>query len=368
MKKVIYFISEDWVFLNHRLELAKKIQNKGYEITLITNVTHYKKTIEKKKIKVIPLKIERGSLNLRKSIKTVYRLIKIFKKIKPNIVHNFGLRQIVQGNIAAKISGVRKIFNSIIGLGSVFVSGNILIKTFITNLLRATLFFKNSNVLVQNKDDYYFFKKKIWIREKNLFINTTSGINLKKYNISKEPKGKITFLFASRIIKDKGIKELIEASRKLNKTFKNFQIFIAGKIDSQNPSSVSYDKIKSWDALNYIKYLGHINNMNELYKKIHVAILPSYREGLPKGLLEASASGKPIITTNVPGCRDVVINNKNGIVVNPKDIEELYLAMKKMINNKNLRIKMGKEGRNFIKKKFLIGNTAKNLVELYKNC
>ena len=135
MKKVIYFISEDWVFLNHRLELAKKIQNKGYEITLITNVTHYKKTIEKKKIKVIPLKIERGSLNLRKSIKTVYRLIKIFKKIKPNIVHNFGLRQIVQGNIAAKISGVRKIFNSIIGLGSVFVSGNILIKTFITMML-----------------------------------------------------------------------------------------------------------------------------------------------------------------------------------------------------------------------------------------
>ena len=230
------------------------------------------------------------------------------------------------------------------------------------------MLFKKSQILVQNKDDYIFFKKKIWIRKKNLHFNTTSGINLKKYTFSREPKGKIIFLFASRILKDKGVMELIKASKKLNKITKNFELFIAGNVDSQNPSSVSHEEIKSWEALDYLKYMGHVNNINDLYKKIHVAILPSYREGLPKGLLEAAACRKPIITTDVTGCRDVVIDGKNGILVNPKNSDELFLAMKKMVQNKKIRLAMGKEGRNFIKKNFLLENTVKNLIHLYKNC
>ena len=368
MKKVIYFVSEDWAFLNHRIELAKKIQKKGYKVILVTNITHYKKLIEKKKIKVIPIKIDRGSLNIRKSIKTIYKLNKIFKDVNPDIVHNFGLKQIVHGNISAQLAGVKKTFNSIIGLGSAFISNNFFLKFFVTNLLRFTLFFKNSHILVQNKDDYIFFKKKIWIRKKNLHFNTTSGINLDKYKVSKEPKGKIIFLFASRILKDKGIIELINASKKLRKITKNFELFIAGIIDSQNPSSISHEEIKSWEATDYLKYMGHINDINDLYKKVHVAVLPSYREGLPKGLLEAAAYGKPIITTDVTGCRDVVINGKNGILVNPKNSDELFLAMKKMLQNKKIRLAMGKEGRIFIKENFLIENTVKKLIHLYKYC
>ena len=367
MKKVIYFISEDWAFLNHRIEIAKKIQKKGYKITLVTNVTHYKKLIEKKNIDVVHIKIERGSLNFRKSFRTIFKLIKIFKKVNPDIVHNFGLRQIVHGNISAKIAGVKKTFNSIIGLGSVFISGNLLLKFLIINLLRLTLIFKNSKVLVQNKDDYIFFRKKIWIKKSKLHFNTTSGIDLKKYNCLKEPKGKIIFLFASRILKDKGILELIDASIKLRKISKKFELLIAGKIDTENPSSISYDKVKSWEALGFLKYLGHVDNMHELYKKTHVAILPSYREGLPKGLLEASAFGKPIITTDVTGCRDVVVNGKNGILVKPKNSDELFFAMKKMLENKKIRLAMGKEGRNLIKKNFHIDNTVNDLNKLYKN-
>ena len=367
MKKVIYFVSEDWAFLNHRLEITKIVQKKGYKIVLITNVSDCKNLIEKKNIEVIPIKMERGSLNIRKSIKTIYNLVKIYNKINPYLVHNFGLKQIIYSNIAARFSKTKKSFNSVIGLGSVFISGNFLIKFFAINALRFSLFFKNSKVLVQNKDDYIFFKKKIWIREKNLFLNSASGINLKKYTVSREPRGKIVFLFASRLLKDKGLLELIEAASKLRKITKNFKLYIAGKIDTENPSSLSHEEIKSWEACDYIKYIGYQNNMNEVYKQIHVAILPSYREGLPKGLLEAAAYNKPIITTNVTGCREIVIDGKNGIVVNSKNSEELYLAMKKMVENKKIRISMGKEGRMIIKKKFLLENTAKDLVNLYKN-
>ena len=200
-----------------------------------------------------------------------------------------------------------------------------------------------------------------------MHINTTSGVNLNKYPSLKEPKGKIIFLFASRILKDKGIRELIEASIKLSKVSKKFQLIIAGKIDSENPSSISHEEIKSWSVYNHINYVGHINDMNSLYKKTHIAVLPSYREGLPKGLLEAAAHGKPIITTNVTGCRDVVINGKSGIVVEPKNSEELFIAMKKMIQNKKMRLRMGKEGKILIKNKFLIDNAIGNLLKLYKN-
>mgnify|MGYP000551282618 CR=1 FL=1 len=136
-------------------------------------------------------------------------------------------------------------------------------------------------------------------------------------------------------MKDKGIIELIKASKKLSKITKKFELFIAGIIDSQNPSAVSHEEIKSWEATDYLKYMGHINDINDLYKKVHVGILPSYREGLPKSLLEAASSGKPIITTDVPGCNEIVKNEFNGLIVPPKDSNELMKAMKKLILNKS---------------------------------
>ena len=366
MKKIIYFISEDWVFLNHRFDLAKKIISSGFKLSLITKVSNYKKEIEEKKINVINLKTERGSLNIRKSIKDIYKIFKIYKEIKPDIVHHFGIRQIVHGNIASKLAKIKKSYNSIIGLGSVFVSGNILLKVFVLAVLKFALLVKKSYVLVQNQDDFNFFKKNK-LSNKNIFLLPGSGVDTNKFVKTKEPKGKIIFLFASRILKDKGIVELIEATKKLKSQKKKFEVFIAGSPDYQNKSTISHEQLKNWESLNYIKYLGQVEDMAELYKKIHVGILPSYREGLPKGLLEAASCGKPIITTDVPGCREIVKNEINGLLVPPKDSHELMKAMKKLILNKSLRISMGKKGRETIKKKFSNLKASKDLIDLYKN-
>jgi len=160
---------------------------------------------------------------------------------------------------------------------------------------------------------------------------------------------------------------LIEATKKLKSQKKKFEVFIAGSPDYQNKSTISHEQLKNWESLNYIKYLGQVEDMAELYKKIHVGILPSYREGLPKGLLEAASCGKPIITTDVPGCREIVKNEINGLLVPPKDSHELMKAMKKLILNKSLRISMGKKGRETIKKKFSNLKASKDLIDLYKN-
>jgi len=365
MKKIIYFISEDWVFLNHRFDLAKKIISSGFKLSLITKVSNYKKEIEEKKINVINLKTERGSLNIRKSLKDIYKIFKIYKKLKPDIVHHFGIRQIVHGNIAARLAGIKKSYNSITGLGSVFISGNIILKFFILTVLKISLLFKKSYILVQNKHDFDFVKKKL--PNKNNILLPASGVDTNKFLQTKEPKGNVIFLFASRIIKDKGIIELIEATKQLKSQKKKFELYIAGSPDFQNKSTISHVQLKTWESLGYIRYLGLVKDMEQLYKKVHVGILPSYREGLPKSLLEAASSGKPIITTDVPGCNEIVKNEFNGLIVPPKDSNELMKAMKKLILNKKLRISMGKKGRELIKKNFSNSKATKDIVNLYQN-
>ena len=365
MKKIIYFISEDWVFLNHRFDLAKKIISSGFKLSLITKVSNYKKEIEEKKINVINLKTERGSLNIRKSFKDIYKIFKIYKKLKPDIVHHFGIRQIVHGNIAARLAGIKKSYNSITGLGSVFISGNIILKFFILTVLKISLLFKKSYILVQNKHDFDFVKKKL--PNKNNILLPASGVDTNKFLQTKEPKGNVIFLFASRIIKDKGIIELIEATKQLKSQKKKFELYIAGSPDFQNKSTISHVQLKTWESLGYIKYLGLVKDMEQLYKKVHVGILPSYREGLPKSLLEAASSGKPIITTDVPGCNEIVKNEFNGLIVPPKDSNELMKAMKKLILNKKLRISMGKKGRELIKKNFSNSKATKDIINLYQN-
>ena len=365
MKKIIYFISEDWVFLNHRFDLAKKIISSGFKLSLITKVSNYKKEIEEKKINVINLKTERGSLNIRKSFKDIYKIFKIYKKLKPDIVHHFGIRQIVHGNIAARLAGIKKSYNSITGLGSVFISGNIILKFFILTVLKISLLFKKSYILVQNKHDFDFVKKKL--PNKNNILLPASGVDTNKFLQTKEPKGNVIFLFASRIIKDKGIIELIEATKQLKSQKKKFELYIAGSPDFQNKSTISHVQLKTWESLGYIRYLGLVKDMEQLYKKVHVGILPSYREGLPKSLLEAASSGKPIITTDVPGCNEIVKNEFNGLIVPPKDSNELMKAMKKLILNKKLRISMGKKGRELIKKNFSNSKATKDIINLYQN-
>ena len=365
MKKIIYFISEDWVFLNHRFDLAKKIISSGFKLSLITKVSNYKKEIEEKKINVINLKTERGSLNIRKSLKDIYKIFKIYKKLKPDIVHHFGIRQIVHGNIAARLAGIKNSYNSITGLGSVFISGNIILKFFILTVLKISLLFKKSYILVQNKHDFDFIKKKL--PNKNNILLPASGVDTNKFLQTKEPKGNVIFLFASRIIKDKGIIELIEATKQLKSQKKKFELYIAGSPDFQNKSTISHVQLKTWESLGYIRYLGLVKDMEQLYKKVHVGILPSYREGLPKSLLEAASSGKPIITTDVPGCNEIVKNEFNGLIVPPKDSNELMKAMKKLILNKKLRISMGKKGRELIKKNFSNSKATKDIINLYQN-
>ena len=365
MKKIIYFISEDWVFLNHRFDLAKEIILSGFKLSLITKVSNYKKEIEEEKINVINLKTERGSLNIRKSFKDIYKIFKIYKKLKPDIVHHFGIRQIVHGNIAARLAGIKKSYNSITGLGSVFISGNIILKFFILTVLKISLLFKKSYILVQNKHDFDFVKKKL--PNKNNILLPASGVDTNKFLQTKEPKGNVIFLFASRIIKDKGIIELIEATKQLKSQKKKFELYIAGSPDFQNKSTISHVQLKTWESLGYIRYLGLVKDMEQLYKKVHVGILPSYREGLPKSLLEAASSGKPIITTDVPGCNEIVKNEFNGLIVPPKDSNELMKAMKKLILNKKLRISMGKKGRELIKKNFSNSKATKDIINLYQN-
>jgi len=206
MKKIIYFISEDWVFLNHRFDLAKKIISSGFKLSLITKVSNYKKEIEEKKINVINLKTERGSLNIRKSLKDIYKIFKIYKKLKPDIVHHFGIRQIVHGNIAARLAGIKKSYNSITGLGSVFISGN---------KFEATYFLKKLNKDNKRKTFSKEFSGNIDFKVKEIIINKESLFNFS--GLGQIQEGKLHKLTAKANFSDNEILDISITPVSLNK-------------------------------------------------------------------------------------------------------------------------------------------------------
>jgi len=204
------------------------------------------------------------------------------------------------------------------------------------------------------------------INKKRTVLIRGSGVNLSDFNISDEPDGRITIMLASRMLWDKGIGELIEATKVLKSKKIDFRTILVGKPDTENPRSIPENILKTWHAKGIIEWWGYKENIPQILSKAHIIALPSYREGIPKGLLEAAACGKPIVTTDVVGCREVVKHLENGFLVKVKDVESLSHALEEMIKDSGLRQKMGAKGRILVEKHFSEQVVVEKTMELYR--
>ena len=370
--KLLYFITEDWYFCSHRLPHAIVANKAGFDVVVICNIAKHLNKIKKHGLRVIPIQLTRRSINPIRELFLLLKLTSIYRKEKPDIVQHVAIKPIIYGTIAAKLSGITAIFNSIVGLGYIFISKNILaniLKPIIKLALKWSLNQKNSFTILQNEDDKKFLRKKKIIGLKRLQIIPGSGVNTKQFSYSPEPKTTHKaplIVCVSRMLWDKGINELVKATKKLKERNINFKMALIGKPDPENPASIPLSQIQKWEKMKLIEYWGYVENIEQVYRKCHIVILPSYREGMPKSLLEAASASRPIITTNVPGCREVVKNQINGILVKVKTVNPLATSMKKLIKNKSIREKMGKEGRKIIKAKFSEEIITKQTIFLYK--
>jgi glycosyltransferase involved in cell wall biosynthesis len=355
MIKILYFITEDWYFWSHRLPIARAARDAGHEVIIVTRVNKHKERIESEGFRVIPIQLKRRGSNLFKELASLFEIIQIYYKEKPDIVHHVAVKPVLYGSVAGLITRVPSIVNAFAGLGYIFLNKG-LKSSFVRRFFVLTytlIFYSKSTVgLFQNPEDKAFFISAGIVGKKRTELIKGSGVDMSLFDITPEPTGVITILLAGRMLWDKGIGELVEASRRLHSKGVKCRIVLVGKPDTENPRSIPKDILQDWHGEGVIEWWGYQENMAEVLSKAHIVVLPSYREGVPKFLIEAAACGRPIVTTDVPGCREIVREGQNGFLVSAQDAKALADALEILIHNSDLRKRMGKRGRKIVAEEF----------------
>ena len=354
MKKILFFIAEDYSVLSHRLALLKMTRELGYEVVVATKVSNHKEQLESEGFKVIPIKnLHRSGLNPFKDLKLLHELFQIYRTEKPDTSYHVAFKPVIYGGLAALLTRVPHVIYALGGLGTLYLGQSLKVKIvrFAVNRIFSLLFHrKNSSLILQNDDD----AKSITglFPPKQLHMIRGSGVDINYYSPTPEPKGSIVITMAARLLWDKGVGELIDAARLIKEKQKDIQIHLYGEPDPENPNSVSLHELKNWHEEGIIQWHGPAKDSREAYRNCHIAVLPSYREGLPKGLLEAAASGRPIVTTDVPGCKDTVIDGVSGYIVPVKNANMLADRLLDLANSPNKRAAFGKRGRSLVEEQF----------------
>lgn len=372
MKTLLIITNVDWFLISHRLVLAKAAIRDGWKVYVACEDTGRSGEIGVEGIKFINFPLSRSGTNPFDEYKLYQRFKRLYSDVKPDVVHQITIKPVVYGSIAAQKVGVPGIVNAISGMGYMFTDGKIgLLQRVILYLMRNGSNRKNVSYIFQNEEDMAVLNEfKITDQCKSINLIRGSGIDLDVYSFSELPPvdEKIRILFPSRMLWDKGVKELKEATELLKENYRNkIQFVLVGMADDHNKSAVSSDFLKGWEEDDYVIWKGYCKNMIEMYRDSHIVILPSYREGLPKTLIEACAIGRPIITTDAIGCKDCVDEGINGFKVPIKNSRELADSLEKLIVNRDLMVKMGVEGRKKAEREFNIKDVISKHLEIYNS-
>jgi len=374
-RTLLFLVTEDWYFVSHRFSLAKAAKAAGYEIVVVTQVSRYADDIRAEGFRLIPIVFPRSIRRPWRDIRTLISIFRIYREIKPDIIHHVALKPVVYGSLMALFirrnsagSTSPVIINAMTGLGFVFTSQSLFARTMrilVIPLLRFLLRRKNSHVILQNRDDMEMLISGGFLNPEQVSLIRGSGVNTEKFKPHPEPDGMPIVLLVARMLHDKGVDEFVDAARQLRKDGIQARFVLVGGIDTENPSGIPAGTLVNWQKQGVIEWWGRRDNMPEVYHQAHVVCLPSYREGLPKVLLEAAACGRPIVATDVPGCREVVIDGENGLLVPVKDVDALADALKKLIEHPEMRKQMGAKGRALVEREFSEGKIVRETLQLY---
>ncbi len=369
--KIILFANTDWYLYNFRLALAKCLRDEGWDVLLVSPPGEYGERLCELGFRWISMPFSTRSSNPFHDFSLLNKLVKLYRQEQPQIVHHFTIKCVLYGSIAAKLAGGIKIVNAVTGLGHIFTDTRLkakLLRPFVKGLYRLALGGDEVRTVFQNSEDRDTFLNWGLVAKEQTILIRGSGVDVGKFagrGTRDAGRETIKLLFASRLLREKGVFELLEAFKVLRKGGHDSELLIAGDLYPENPSSLSDEDIKSFEAIEGITYLGHFDGMRSLLSDCDVVVLPSYAEGTPRILIEAAAMELPIVATDIAGCRGLVMDGVNGFLVPVKSVEPLADALQKLIVDFDLRQRMGRAGRQIVLASFDQQSVNTKTVDVY---
>lgn len=369
-KKVVLLANTDWYLANFRFELAASLRERGADVHCIAPSGRYLPRLEQQGFQVHALEMGNESFSPLDNYRTLKHLKSLYRQIQPDIAHHFTPRCVVLGSMAARKAGVKHVINALTGLGHVFTSHSVksrLARPVLRAILKKNLNGDDRAVIFQNSDDMNELVAAGVANPDCCHLIRGSGVNTNKFRPSTAVREdrEIRILFASRLIAEKGINELVGAMQDVAKAYPQAVLWIAGEPYAQNPTSLTGQDLERLKKLPYVKLLGHLDDMAELLSQVDIVALPSYREGTPKILLEAASCGLPIVATDIAGCRGLVEHGVNGYLVPLRDSVRLAESIGVLCGDAALRGKMGLRGREIIETGFSSEIVIRNTLKAY---
>ena len=354
-KHLVYVITEDWFFASHFLDRALAAKISGYKVSVVTRCRETAQELDAHGLIFENIEFSRRGLNPIRELATIVRLRAILRRINPDIVHNIALKPVVLGSLAARLAGVRNVVNAPVGMGYVFTSHESkarILRPLVKRLIRNVLSRPNSKVIIENSDDYNNLISGRFAKRESISLVKGAGVDTAKFNYTVESIEPVKVIMVARLLRDKGVQEFIDAAEIVKQSNSSVKFLLVGDVDDGNPTSLNTKQLVELKNSQNVEWLGARLDIAELLAASHIACLPSYREGLPKSLIEAASVGRAIVATDVPGCREVVTHLINGLLVPPRDSKALAAALLVLINDPELRSKMGRENRSKAEREF----------------
>lgn len=363
---ILYLVSEDWYFVSHRLPMARAAKAAGFDVHVATRVDRHGGSITSEGFTLHPVAWRRGSLNPFRLLTTVREIRRLYRRLKPDLVHHVALVPSVLGSIAALGLPMARL-NAFAGLGFAFTSATAkarAIRAVAAPLLRWLLNRDETAVLVQNPDDRQAVLA-LGVPAQAITLIPGSGIDVDRLTPLPEPDGIFTIGFVGRLLDDKGVRPLVRAHEMLAERGIAVRLLLAGTPDPSNPASIPDSVIDAWRNRPNLVVMGHVGDIASVWAQAHVGVLPSRREGLPKSLLEAAACGRALIATDVPGCREIARQDRNALLVPVDDPEALANAIATLMNDDALRRRFATESRRMAVEEFSSDRVGREIVALY---
>ena len=368
MPKVLYLVTEDWYFCSHRMSLARAAAAKGYEVAVATRVANHGDAIAAEGFELVPIALRRRNANPWRELGSIAELAGIYRRLRPDIVHHVALKPVVYGSVAAAFVRGPRVVNALAGLGFVFTSqqrGSAVMRMAMKALLRLLLARRGARVIVQNPDDRDSLVR-MGLPASRMRLIKGSGVDPGTFSRASPAPGTPIVTLVSRMLWDKGVGEFVEAARTLRSRGVAARMVLVGAPDEGNPNTVPESRLIEWVRQGVVEWWGHRDDVADVWRQSTLATLPSYREGLPRALLEAACSSLPMVAADAPGCREIVRHEETGLLVPVRDAPALAGAIECLLSDSDLRARLGRRARDVVMREFSDDIVNGQILSLYE--